>query len=346
LLALAIHDDQVVRVHHPLAYTGRSGQDTIGIQPDRNIAIVGRHPALFKHQPPDLDDILAILALRLRHTRSSIVAECVRHSASVEWCRWIHAACARIAGLSSPTRTVPAPIAVKPVGARAIDRRNPADILGGIIPHARFNTVVILVVNFGLFLATVLYSMGAGNGEAFWNIDVGTLVAFGAKYNAGLAAGQWWRLVTAGFLHGGLLHILMNSWVLFDLGAQVEEIYGAGRMLVIYFVSTVFGFYASAVWSPAPSVGASAALMGLIGAMIALGVRHNNPLGSSIRATYIRWASTSSCSGCCPAFTWTTPPISVGWRPASGSRTWLACPAWKAPGPRDSGAAPPGYAFC
>ena len=175
------------------------------------------------------------------------------------------------------------------VGARAIDRRNPAALLGGIIPHARFTTVVILVINFGLFLATALYSMGAGNGGDFWGIDVVTLVKFGAKYNV-LARGEWWRLVTAGFLHGGLLHILMNSWVLFDLGAQVEELYGAGRMLVIYFVSTVFGFYASAVWSPAPSVGASAALMGLIGAMIALGVRHQNPLGSSIRQTYIRWA--------------------------------------------------------
>jgi rhomboid protease GluP len=182
------------------------------------------------------------------------------------------------------------PYCNEPVGARAIDRRNPSDILGGIIPHARFTTIVILLINFGLFLATALYSMGAGNGEALWNIDVGTLVAFGAKYNAGLAAGQWWRLVTAGFLHGGLLHILMNSWVLFDLGAQVEEIYGAARMLVVYFVSTVVGFYVSAVWSPAPSVGASAALMGLIGAMIALGVHHRNPLGSSIRATYIRWA--------------------------------------------------------
>jgi rhomboid protease GluP len=182
------------------------------------------------------------------------------------------------------------PYCNEPVGARAIDRRTPAAILGGMIPHARFTTVVILLINFGLFLATVLYSMGAGNGDALWNIDVGTLVAFGAKYNAGLAGGQWWRLVTAGFLHGGLLHILMNSWVLFDLGAQVEEIYGAGRMLVIYFVSSVFGFYVSAVWSAAPSVGASAALMGLIGAMIALGVRHKNPTGSAIRATYLRWA--------------------------------------------------------
>jgi rhomboid protease GluP len=175
------------------------------------------------------------------------------------------------------------------VGARAIDRRTPAAILGGMIPHARFTTVVILLINFGLFLATALYSMGAGNGGDFWGIDVVTLVKFGAKYNV-LARGEWWRLVTAGFLHGGLLHILMNSWVLFDLGPQVEEIYGTSRMLVIYFVSNVVGFYVSAVWSAAPSVGASAALMGLIGAMIALGVRHKNPTGSAIRATYMRWA--------------------------------------------------------
>jgi rhomboid protease GluP len=60
---------------------------------------------------------------------------------------------------------------------------------------------------------------------------------------------------------------------------------------VIYLVSSVFGFYVSAVWNPlAPSVGASAALFGLIGAMIALGVRHNNPMGAMIRGMYIRWA--------------------------------------------------------
>ena len=93
--------------------------------------------------------------------------------------------------------------------------------------------------------------------------DVQTLFEFGAKFGPAIAAGQWWRLVTAGFLHGGLLHILMNSWVLFDLGAQVEELYGGARMLVIYFVANVVGFYLSALWRPeTPSVGASAALFG------------------------------------------------------------------------------------
>jgi rhomboid protease GluP len=178
------------------------------------------------------------------------------------------------------------------VGQRAIDRRSPADLLGGLIPHARFNTIVILIANFGLYLASTLYSMRAETGGGFWEIDVHTLVAFGAKYGLAIAYGQWWRLVTAGFLHGGMLHILMNSWVLFDLAPQVEEVFGASRMWVIYFASSVSGFYLSNLLNPmTPSVGASAALCGLIGAMIALGVIHHSAsVGAAIRSTYIRWA--------------------------------------------------------
>jgi len=81
-------------------------------------------------------------------------------------------------------------------------------------------------------------------------LDGQTRYIFGAKVRAAvLGRGEWWRLVTAGFLHGGLLHIGMNSWVLFDVGAQVEQVYGASRMLVIYFVATICGFYLSALWS-------------------------------------------------------------------------------------------------
>ena len=163
-------------------------------------------------------------------------------------------------------------------------------LLAGFIPHARFNTVIILLINFGLYMATALFSMNSGNEQAFLNLDPRTLVAFGAKFTPLLAQGEWWRLVTAGFLHGGILHILMNSWVLFDLGAQVEEFYGASRMLVIYFVGTVLGFYASAWWSPVVSVGASAGICGLIGAMIAFGVHSRTGLGAAIRGMYIRWA--------------------------------------------------------
>ena len=83
------------------------------------------------------------------------------------------------------------------------------------------------------------------------NIDGQTLLLFGAQIRPGdRGAAQWWRLVTAGFLHGGLIHILMNSWVLFDLGSQSGGVYGAARMMVIYFVATVSGFYLSARFTP------------------------------------------------------------------------------------------------
>jgi membrane associated rhomboid family serine protease len=175
------------------------------------------------------------------------------------------------------------------VAPRRVERGPASGMFAGVIPHARFNTVLILLINLGLYFATSIYSMKSGRGSAM-NIDVRTLFDFGAKFGPAIGAGQWWRLVTAGFLHGGMVHILMNSWVLFDLGAAVEEIYGASRMLVIYFISTVAGFYLSALWNPqVPSVGASAALFGMVGAMLALGVRHRNPLGDAIRGVYMRY---------------------------------------------------------
>jgi rhomboid protease GluP len=181
------------------------------------------------------------------------------------------------------------------VGPRAVDQHEPGAILGGFIPHARFTTVLILLINFGLYVATMVYTSRAGEGMA--------LIAFGAK-ERGLILGyhQWWRLVTAGFLHGGLAHILMNSWVLFDLGAQVEEVYGTSRMIVVYFLSTVCGFFLSTLWSPAISVGSSAGIFGLIGAMIALGVRHRSALGDHIRALYVRWAIYGLLFGLLPFF--------------------------------------------
>jgi rhomboid protease GluP len=175
------------------------------------------------------------------------------------------------------------------VGPPAVAIRNPAPILGGLISHARFTTVIILLINFGFYIATVMASMRLGNNDAIWGIDLDTLIGFGAKLRAYIVAGQQWRLVTAGFLHGGLLHIGMNSWVLFDVGPQVEEIYGTSRMLVIYLVGSILGFVFSTLWSSSLSVGASAGIMGLIGAMIAVGVHHRSALGAAIRSQYIRW---------------------------------------------------------
>jgi rhomboid protease GluP len=182
------------------------------------------------------------------------------------------------------------------VGPRAIDRRDPGAIFAGMIPAARFVTIVILTLNAGMFLATVLASMKAGNGGALMGIDGVTLKKFGASWVAAMSYdGQWWRLLTAGFLHGNLMHIGFNSWAMMDVGAHTEEVYGQRRMLVIYLLSTIGGFLASYLWlSGRPdhfSVGASAGLFGLIGAMIAVGVLHKRSMEASmIKAFYIRWA--------------------------------------------------------
>jgi len=162
------------------------------------------------------------------------------------------------------------------LGPRAIDRREPGEILGGLIPHARFTTIMILLINTGLYLAQSL-NPSAGIQQA------------GMSLPAPMMDGQWWRLITAGFLHGGILHILMNSWVLFDLGAEVEQLYGTSRLIVFYFASTITGFWTSSHFGYGYSVGSSAGIFGLIGAMLAFGFTDKSSMGSMVKAFYMRW---------------------------------------------------------
>jgi rhomboid protease GluP len=178
-----------------------------------------------------------------------------------------------------------------PVGPRAVDRRSPGTLLGGLIPAAQFVTVTILTLNVGMFIVTILASMKQGNPSALMGLDVITLTKFGAaRPDAIFQFDQWWRLITAGFLHGGLMHILFNSWALMDVGAHAEVVYGQKRMTCIYLLSTMGGFMASMFWTRGISVGASAGLFGLIGAMIAMGIIHKTHEAAMIKQMYIRWA--------------------------------------------------------
>ena len=180
-------------------------------------------------------------------------------------------------------------------------QRNPGDFaLGGLIPQAHFTTVLILMINAGFYIATELLANKYGGGNRGETI---ALWALGGKFwEAVVQEHQWWRLVTAGFLHGGLIHILMNSWVLYDLGAQVEQVFETPRFLVIYLLSTVGGFYFSLRMSHAPSIGASAGITGLIGAMIAFGVLNRSSLGTAIRNFYLRWVVYILAMGLFPGF--------------------------------------------
>lgn len=182
-----------------------------------------------------------------------------------------------------------------PVGPRAIELRGAGDLLGGLIPTAQFATVVILTANIGLYLVTLAAAAKIG--------ELNALFRYGGAIPELVFGGQWWRLITAGFLHGGLMHIGFNMWALMDVGRHAEEVYGTRRMVVIYVLSTMGGF-ALSMWRGTPlTVGASAGLFGLIGAMIAVGVLHRTSYeASAIKAFYIRWAIYGLLWGLLPFF--------------------------------------------
>ncbi len=95
-------------------------------------------------------------------------------------------------------------------------------------------------------------------------------VHFGANYGPYTLSGQWWRLLTYMFLHSGAMHIFFNMWCLWDLGRLCESLYGRWTFAGIYLITGVSGGLASIAWNPGVlSVGASGAIFGLAGALIA-----------------------------------------------------------------------------
>jgi rhomboid protease GluP len=98
------------------------------------------------------------------------------------------------------------------------------------------------------------------------------------------------------------MHILFNCWALMDVGARAEEVYGTKRMTAIYMISSVGGFVASMMWRPTVSVGASAGLFGLIGAMIAVGWLHHSAEAQMLKGFYLRWAVYGLLWGLLPFF--------------------------------------------
>jgi membrane associated rhomboid family serine protease/Tfp pilus assembly protein PilF len=93
---------------------------------------------------------------------------------------------------------------------------------------------------------------------------------FGANFGPLTLSGDWWRLVTYMFLHGGVMHIAFNMWCLWDLGAMCESLYGRWTFGAVYLITGIGGGVASLGWNPAVvSVGASGAIFGLVGALIA-----------------------------------------------------------------------------
>ncbi len=165
-------------------------------------------------------------------------------------------------------------------------------LIAGVLPEGQRCATLLLAANFLLFGVALLAAIRSGVGldSLVWRMPTHTLMALGAR-DYHVATGEWWRLVTAMFLHSGFMHLLFNAWVLFDVGPTVEEMYGTARFLVLYILAGVAGSLASFFYQPlAVMVGASGALFGLIGLMITYGYRHRTALGEQIKTMYVRWA--------------------------------------------------------
>lgn len=175
------------------------------------------------------------------------------------------------------------------LGPRAIDLRA-SELASSLLPRANLTSTVILIINIAFFLVEIAVNskvVGQSVVSGFGDVNINTIVLLGCK----IPHGEWWRLITAGFLHAGFIHLAMNSYGLFILVSEVEQFYGTSRLIVAYLFSIFTGFLLSAIWSPGvPSLGASTAVFGMIGIMLAMSVRRrSDPLVQAVRAHYTQY---------------------------------------------------------
>lgn len=127
---------------------------------------------------------------------------------------------------------------------------------------------------------SALFNLGGINDQVLQNL--------GASLPLFYDLAQPWRYVMAVFLHGSLMHIGFNMWVLMDVGPLVEETYGSARYLFLYVVTGIAGYILSSIGGHF-SVGGSGALMGLIGALLALTMGRRNASLQMLRGQLVRF---------------------------------------------------------
>lgn len=136
----------------------------------------------------------------------------------------------------------------------------------------------------GLIAANLLmYVCFAIAGGGWLDADPKLLIRWGSNFGPYTSDGQWWRLLSAAFLHGGLIHLLVNMATLYDVGRLCERLYGRRRFLVLYGASALIGSAASLWWNPmVNSVGASGALFGVLAATFVYMLDRRNAVPVSI----------------------------------------------------------------
>lgn len=137
-------------------------------------------------------------------------------------------------------------------------------------------TAILIVVNIIVF--ALMYIIGKGSE------DTDTLVLFGANIPALIRGGDYYRLITSGFLHIGIIHILCNMYSLSVLGPSIEHFYGKAKYVLIYFFSMIIASLFVMVFQNDYSVsaGASGAIFGLLGSLLYFGYYYRGYIGNQI----------------------------------------------------------------
>ena len=142
-----------------------------------------------------------------------------------------------------------------------------------------------------LVAANILVFGAAGlAGAGFFVPNVQVLQAWGTNFGPLTTDGQWWRLVTSLFLHFGVFHLALNMWALYVGGRLAERLFGSSAFALLYFAAGIGGSLSSLLWNPAVnSAGASGAIFGVYGAMLAFFLRKHSAIPASIMSQQ-RWS--------------------------------------------------------
>lgn len=151
------------------------------------------------------------------------------------------------------------------------------------LPPRRYVTEFLLGANLQIFLMTLWA------GANFLTGDPAVLIAWGSNFAIRTVHGEWWRLITATFLHIGFVHLALNMWSLWLFGRLAERLYGSPRFLLLYLSSGLIGNMASIWWNPqVHSAGASGAVFGIFGGLLACMVNPSMRIQPTVARTQLR----------------------------------------------------------
>ena len=146
------------------------------------------------------------------------------------------------------------------------------------LPSTPVATQALIALNVLVFIAEI-----ASGGSLSGGVQSGSVFVHGALYGPLVAhQHEYWRLLTAGFLHDGLWHIAVNMFSLYFVGASLEPAIGRLNFLGVYFASLLAGSFGALLFSPVvPTLGASGAIFGIFGALIVVARARGIPLWQS-----------------------------------------------------------------